>query len=210
MEGALRGSGPDLRLIETLLWDGRDLSHLPRHLERLAASAARLGWRCDLQGARAALLAATPDGPARMRLTMDETGRMEVVAANLPPALTVWRVALSDRHLYSGDPWLRVKSTRRPVHDAARAALPAGIDEFLLANERYEVCEGTITNVFFDLGQGMRTPPLHCGLLPGTLRAELLETGQCAEAILPRADLARARLWIGNSLRGLVPAQLAG
>ena len=33
-------------------------------------------------------------------------------------------------------------------YDAARAALPAGVDEVVFLNERGEVCEGTITNVF--------------------------------------------------------------
>ena len=36
-----------------------------------------------------------------------------------------------------------------------------------------EVCDGTITTVFFDRGKGLRTPPLTCGLLPGVLRADL-------------------------------------
>ena len=50
VESALRaGAGaPDLKLIETLGWDGQHLVRLPLHLARLARSAALLGWRCDL------------------------------------------------------------------------------------------------------------------------------------------------------------------
>jgi 4-amino-4-deoxychorismate lyase len=72
----------------------------------------------------------------------------------------------------------------------------------LFLNERGEVCDGTITTVFFDRGQGMRTPPLACGLLPGVLRADL----ECPEEVLLADDLPRVRLWVGNALRGLIPA----
>ncbi len=81
----------------------------------------------------------------------------------------------------------------------------------LLLNERGEVCEGTITNVFIDAGDGgpLLTPPLSCGLLPGVLRAEMLEAGRAVEAILTLADLKTAKeLFVGNSLRGLIRVQL--
>jgi 4-amino-4-deoxychorismate lyase len=46
-------------------------------------------------------------------------------------------------------------------------------------------------------------------LLPGILREELLETGKAQEAELKPADLAAARrLFVGNSLRGLIRARL--
>lgn len=195
---------PGLRLIETLPWDGTRLVRLDRHLARLACGAARLGWRCE--GAAKALREAVPDGPARMRLTLDSEGRIEVEAAPLPPVKPLWRLGLAGERLWSADPWLGVKSTRRGAYDRARAALPAGLDEVVLLNERGEVCDGTITTLFFDAGEGLCTPPLSCGLLPGILRADMLDSGACREAVLPGAALPRVRLWVGNSVRGLNPA----
>ncbi len=80
MEDPLRRAAddPDLRLIETMLWDGMRLIRLRRHLQRLETAASRLGW-CAA-GAGAALKAAVPEGPARMRLTLDGTGRLTVEA----------------------------------------------------------------------------------------------------------------------------------
>src|SRR5690606_16981568 len=106
--------------------------------------------------------------------------------------------------------WLQVKSSRRAAYDAARAALPPGLDEVVFLNERGEVCDGTITTLFFDAGGGLRTPPLSSGLLPGVLREEMLAQGRCREAVLHAADLGRVQLWLGNSLRGLVRADWAG
>lgn len=203
LESALRiGAEPGLRLIETLLWDGAGYPRLALHLARLERSAAELGFACDLAAVQAALPA--PDAPARLRLTLGVSGDAEVTAAALPPAAPEWRVALAEARLDSADPWLRLKTTRRAVYDAARAALPEGIDELLFLNERGEVCEGTITTIFFDRGQGLRTPPLACGLLPGVLRAELAPS----EEVLRPEDLGRVRLWVGNALRGLIPARL--
>jgi 4-amino-4-deoxychorismate lyase len=113
---------------------------------------------------------------------------------------------LAQTRLDSRDPWLTVKTTHRPAYDAARAALPPGIDEVLFQNERGEVCDGTITTVFFDRGQGLRTPPLVAGLLPGVLRAAQL-AGPVQEETLLARDLPQVRLWVGNSLRGMIPAR---
>ncbi len=198
MESALREGGgqPGLRLIETMLWDGRAAARWPLHLARLRRSAALLGWDCP------EIVPAGPGQPARLRLTLDREGQLDWQVAPLPPSAIVWRVGLAAARLRSDDPWLRIKSTRRDAYDAARAALPAGLDEVLLLNERGEVCDGSITTVFFDRGQGMRTPPLASGLLPGVLRSGI----GCPEEVLPAGDLPRVRLWVGNALRGLIPA----
>ncbi|OYU39889.1 MAG: aminotransferase class IV [Pseudorhodobacter sp. PARRP1] len=185
-----------------MAWDGAALVRLPLHLARLSASAWALGWGCDVAAVEAALRAAVPVGAARMRLTLDGAGVVDVQAAALPAGKAVWRVGLAAERLDSGDVWLSVKSTRRAAYDAARADLAAGLDEVILCNERGEVCDGSITTVFFDRGQGMRTPPLSCGLLPGVLRAEMA----VAEEVLLARDLPHVKLWVGNSLRGLIPA----
>ncbi len=212
MESALRGGavpvrgpvrGPvrlPVRLIETMLWDGAASPRLGLHLARLARSAAGLGFACDLDVVRRAL--PQPEGAARVRLTLGAAGDVEVTQATLPKAAPLWRLAVSAARLDPEDPWLRVKSTERALYDRVRADLPAGIEEVVFANTRGEICEGTITNLFFDRGQGMRTPPLSCGCLPGVLRAEL----GCPEEVLALEDLRRVRLWVGNALRGLIPA----
>lgn len=205
MESALRaGAGaPDLKLIETLGWDGQHLVRLPLHLARLARSAALLGWRCDLLAVENALRAALPVAAARMRLTLNAAGAVEVQVAAVPPGKPQWRLGLAPIRLQSADPWLQIKSTKRAAYDAARVALPADLDEVIFQNERGEVCDGSITTVFFDRGQGLRTPPLTCGLLPGVLRTELA----LPEEVLLAEDLPGVRLWVGNSLRGLIPGQ---
>lgn len=171
----------------------------------MARGAAALGWGFDLVGFDR-MVEVDPAQGLRLRLTLDAEGRFECTQAPLPEARAPCRLALSHERLASQDPWLRVKSTNRAPYDAARAALPEGVDEVILRNERDEVCDGSITTLFFDRGEGMRTPPVASGLLPGVLRAELA----CPEEVLMVQDLPRVRLWVGNSLRGLIEAVWGG
>lgn len=199
-----------MRLIETMRWDGHVIVRRDLHLARLGASAAALGFRHDpLVVAQALAVVAGPE-PRRLRLTLDRGGAVELTQAALAPAADRWRIALASEALDAADPRLRHKSTDRALHDRWRGALPPGMDEIVFANREGRMAEGTISNLFFDLGQGLCTPPLADGCLPGCLRAELLASGACREAPLSRVDLARARLWCGNSLRGLIAADFAG
>ncbi len=200
---------PELRLIETALWDGRACPLIDRHLARLSDGANRLGWALDPVAARAALTG--PAGqPVCLRLLLDRDGAITVGQAPVPAPIACWRLGLAAQRLQSTDPWLRVKSTRRPAYDAARRDIPAGLNELVLINERGEVCDGTITTIFFDRGKGLRTPPLSSGLLPGVLRADMLGRGLCVEEVLPATDLPDVRLWVGNALRGMAPAIWTG
>jgi 4-amino-4-deoxychorismate lyase len=212
VESALREGGrdPELRLIETLAWDGAAPVREGLHLARLARGAAALGWACDTAAAAATLRAGRDTTPARLRLTLDGQGAIAVTAAPMPPPAKLWRLGLAAQRLEAGDPWLGLKTTRRAAYDAARAGLPSGLDEVILCNGAGQVCDGSITTVFFDRGQGLRTPPLACGLLPGIMRQTLLDSATAREEVLMTVDLPHVRLWVGNALRGLIPAVWAG
>lgn len=217
-ESPVRDRHDGFELIETFRreTDGTFV-RLNRHLARLKASAGALGFAYDGRGIEHELdRLHIRKGTLRVRLQLSRDGTATVSSEPyVPPANgTVWtlRIARSTR-LDAGDALLRHKTTRRSVYDHARAEFTkADADEVVLLNGSGEVCEGTITTVFADLGDGRppATPPLQCGLLAGVLRAEMLETGTAREAVLTPADLATARaLFAGNSLRGLIPARLA-
>ncbi len=179
-----------------MLWDGAAYPRQAGHMARLTRSAAALGWAVPRVEWPA------PAAPARVRLLAEASGAVTAEVFALPAAKAEWRVGLSDVVL-APNPLRRFKTNARADYEAARAGMGA-LDEVLMANSAGEVCEGTITSVFFDRGQGMRTPPLACGLLEGVLRAELA----VPEEVLAVEDLPRVRLWVGNALRGLIPARL--
>lgn len=199
---------PDTRLIETFGWDGIGFRRAGAHLGRARASAAALGFVWDQGAVDQALASITDPEPLRVRLSIGRSGDVDLATGPLVANPPEWRLMIAPDRLDPDDPRLGHKTTERGLYDRTRAALPEGIDETLFLNARDEVCEGTISNLFFDLGDGLMTPPLTSGCLPGILRGALLATGEAREAVLDASDLHRARLWMGNSLRGLIPATL--
>ena len=216
VEGALRdGTAAGFELIETLRWEPQEgFVRLERHLARLEASARALGFVHDERMIREVLDGCAGGSAAlRVRLTLAQDGSIAVTNAPFEPlpADAVWTLPVANTRLDSADPLLRHKTTRRQVYEAARAEFSRGeADEVLLLNERGEVCEGTITNVFVDIGEdALVTPALDCGLLPGVLRGEMIDNGKAREATMTEADLRAAQaVYVGNSLRGLVRARL--
>ncbi|MDG4875878.1 aminotransferase class IV family protein [Mesorhizobium sp. WSM4935] len=217
VESALRdGNSAGFELIETMRWEpGSGFLRFERHLARLYASAAELGFACDPERT-GDVLSNTVGGhkvALRVRLALQRNG--EATAAAQPyeplPADKIWRLQLARIRVDSANTLLRHKTSLRQVYTQARSEyLSTRADEVLLANERGELCEGTITNLFADFGdRTLATPRLDCGLLPGILRGELLDEGRAVEAVYSFDDLKAAKaIFVGNSLRGLIRATL--
>lgn len=203
-------------LIETMHRDADGtIARLELHLARLRTSAEALGFACETGtiAARLAGLGRTA-GPQRIRLTLEPDGRSDIQTAPFVPVApdTVWTLAIASVRLASTDHMLRHKTSRRGAYEAARSEFSRNeADEVLLLNEKGQLCEGTITSLFARLDDGpMVTPPLECGLLAGVLRAEMIAQGRAREQVItPEDALAARELFVGNALRGLVPARLS-
>ena len=209
----LADPSPPICLIETLRWTPEQgFWLLERHLDRMATSAQYFALPFDPEAARGLLdeAAAGWTEPAmRVRLTLDQVTGLGLSATPLPPNPASFRFAVAPERLDSGSLWLAHKTTNRAFYDEPRqrAAAELGVDEVLFLNERGELTEGSITSLFVRRDGVLLTPPFEAGLLPGTLRAELLATGAAREARLTLEDLRSAEaIYLGNSVRGLLPA----
>ena len=186
-------------------------------MERLARSAVQLEFVHSGDAVAQALqncITPAPGGGLRIRLVLWRDGRIETTVVPLvrEPQGTVWRVAIAARRLHSAMPKLRHKTTHRALYDdeLAHAVATCNADEVIFLNERRELCEGARSNLFVRHGSRLLTPPVSCGLLPGVLRAQLLACGEAAEAVLTQDDLGKGGIFMGNSVRGLVAAQIVG
>lgn len=206
---------PDYQLIETMRWE--PLSGVLRfdlHMARLEKSARELGFSCNMDAVRQKIAEiGTGEQALKLRLTLAPDG-VATVSSTPYESLscqTVWRIAIARTRLNHNDPLLRHKTTRRQAYLAAREEYsPAEVNEVILLNDRGEVCEGTITSIFLDVGgAACMTPALSCGLLDGVLRRELLNNSVVEEGIVTMDTLKNARnILVGNSLRGMIRAQL--
>ncbi|MCG7399298.1 MULTISPECIES: aminodeoxychorismate synthase component I [Caballeronia] len=216
----LTGADPGFELFETT-YATRDegVRHYARHVARLKASAAYLGFTFDEASLheQTAQHIADFEGqkPYRMRIALAKSGRITMTSAPLAPlpSDTVNVLLASERGFApqsSADPLLRHKTTRRADYDRAwKAAEAEGAFDMLFVNERGELTEGGRSSVFVKLDGEWFTPPIDAGVLPGVMRAVLMEELGARERALTPNELDNAQsLLISNALRGAVEARL--
>lgn len=206
---------PEFELLETLLWtpdEGYFL--LDRHVKRLMDSAAYFSFAVDAANVRNHLASLVPlfsGGRRRVRMTVASDGRITCLhrPAEPHPTPRPYRVCIAPPPVDSSNPFLYHKTTNRSVYSEALAACP-GYDDVLLCNERGEITESCIGNVVVARDGERLTPPVECGLLPGTYRAFLIERGALTERIICTEDLtAGTRIYLINSVREMWEATLA-
>ncbi len=200
---------PEFALLETLLW--RPKTHyflLDRHLDRLLASARYFGFPLEADKIVDALerrAAGFEPVRHRVRLVAHRDARLEITAESWRcSGPETWTVVLDDRPVDDTDPFLFHKTTSRGLYSQALERHPEA-DEVVLWNARGELTEATRANLVLKLGDDWLTPPVDCGLLAGTYRAELLQRGRIREQRLDVAALYEAEeVVLINSLRGWI------
>lgn len=200
-------------LFETLRWSrAGGFQWLSDHLARLESSARYFGFSFDAAAAQHVLarcIASYDADCLRVRLSLDEEGRFHPIAAPFKPIANdaLWKLAVSDMIMQSGNVFLYHKTSRRQAYDDEFAKATAkGFDEIIFLNERGEVTEGSRTTIFWREGARWFTPPLSAGVLPGILRAYKLKDG-VQEKIITLDALKKAdEVAVGNALRGMVRA----
>jgi para-aminobenzoate synthetase/4-amino-4-deoxychorismate lyase len=193
-------------LIETMCIVDGLVANLDLHLDRLAASAEYFEFRFDREDTVLKVQHAAADvSGARLRLTLTSAGDVTLEKAALIDHPNEVSVALAPLPVDSADFRLRHKTTDRAFYDEAR--ISSGCGEVVFYDRNGFITEGSFTNVFARRDGKLVTPPLARGLLPGVLRRRLIERGEAVEGDLTPDDL-RDGIFIGNSVRGLVPAKL--
>lgn len=201
----------DFRLLETMRLERGHVVRLDGHLARMAAAARSHGFAWDQARVSAAVADASagqPGGPWRLRLLLAMDGTPAVECSAFPaPAGRPWRLALAPGPVEEDDPFLRIKSTRRQVYEAARRARPDA-DDVILWTRGGEITESTIANVVVELEGILYTPPADRPLLAGVFREALLREGVVRERPITTDEATSAsRLWLVNSLREWIDAE---
>ena len=204
---------PEFELLETLLWEPHaGFFLLDYHLRRLEGSARYFGFPFEREAFLQKLrqLQSGFAGPKRVRVLFSRHGALTCQAAplQLPQKKKAVRLGIAPTPVSRFDIFLYHKTTFRKLYTDARKGRTA-CDDVLLWNDREEITESCIANVvIFHDGEWM-TPPVECGLLPGTCRAWLLDQGKIREKPITIEMLKRAeRVCLINSVKKWYEARI--
>lgn len=201
----------NVHLVETLLWDSQSgAQQLEAHKARLKTSAKSMGYSYDNTALDAALkpLESCVKNQ-RVRISLDRNGNISLSHSDylIQEKLTF---VISMYPLTPDVQTVQHKVSARQFYEGERERINAltSADEVVFINQKGQLCEGSFTSLFIEKNGKLFTPPSSAGLLPGILRADLIETGKALEKTLLIEDLHAAdKIYLGNSLRGLIPAK---
>lgn len=211
----------DFQLIESFLFDG-NYACLDEHLDRLCNSAKYFGFLYDRAKVSEALIAYSTrldsGSKYKIRLLLLRHGGIEFSHISMTESKVkpLYHVALANVVVDKQNVFFHHKTTKRSLLDQAReqARLDSPteqLDEVIFCNQDGDITEGSFTTIFAEIDGIFYTPPLSAGLLNGVLRRHLLSSknGKYKVKSLTWDDLVNAdAVWVGNSVRGLVRAEL--
>jgi para-aminobenzoate synthetase/4-amino-4-deoxychorismate lyase len=213
----LTGLQPEFELFETMYATQTEgCRHLERHLQRLENSADFFGFVFDRTKIIHELQTCCTDFASatvyRLRLSLQLNGQIQIQHAPLQSLNTPVKLFFKNEVCETEALFLMHKSSHRHAYDAAwKAAEQAGGFDSLFVNRAGHVTEGGRSNLFVRIGQTWYTPPLSDGVLPGIMRAVLLEDPhlQAQEKSLTIENVLQADdIMLCNALRGALPAIL--
>jgi len=202
---------PYFELFETIRWE-KENPLLPLHYRRLLNSAKFFSFTIpkelkNFESFKGFLEDSLKiyQTPLRVKVLLKPYGKLEIFADERAPLCwgTPIKVLILRRKTPKNLFHLHKTTVREEYEEARKRALQLGFSEVIFYNEKSELLEGSISNLFLKKGKKFLTPPLSLGILPGVLRESLLKRGLCEEAILRLEDLEKGELYLGNALRGL-------
>lgn len=192
---------PDQLLESLLLIEGKFFLRA-LHLQRLKNSAHYFNFvfnYTQLKHHLNSLANQYPLGTYKVRLLLNKKGEIDCEAVPIVFSEQPLQAQWFEHAVNSSNTLLYHKTTRREFYPA----LTQPNQDYLLTNEQGQVTEFVNGNVvILSKGQWL-TPPIHSGLLAGTLRQYLLNNGFIHEQVLYKEDVLNAeQILFINSVRG--------
>jgi len=212
-------------VFESMLLKDNIVLRQDAHFDRLSRSAENLGIPYNLDEIDYNLqeyiynIKGLNIGLWKIRVALSPSGKLNIKHTKLEEIsknnVVFWAKDLIGRTsgvTNSNDSLLMHKTSSRASYDLAysEAEKNGGFDA-IFVNEKNEVTEGGRSNFLIKKKGVMLTPPLECGLLPGIMRAELLNSGDflVREEVIRKKDVnADTEIYLCNALRGLFKVRL--
>ncbi len=190
-------------LVETIRVEEKKPYLLDYHLRRLEWSAYRFGFpfsRGEIEKAISKVCQEVNESLYRLRLELLPCGKIKLQYP-LQIGSSRVRLGLARDCIDSRNILLYHKTSSREIYNQALSTR-TDCEDVLLWNEDGYITESTIANVVVVIDGVHYTPPIECGLLPGTYRQYLIDTGIIKERKIHKDMLSSAsRIYLINSVR---------
>ena len=195
-------------LIETMLFEDGKIFLFEEHLERLKKSAQFFLFAFNEKEIRSLvvrmILKNSGIVKGKLRLTLNKWGKVNLDLSKLEKQAGIVKVAVSQQRIKSDNTFQYFKTTNRELYNEEYQKYNSkGFFDVLFLNEKEELAEGSMTNIFIKKNNVWLTPHLPCGILPGIYREYFISTNvETEETILTLNDLLTAdELLLVNSVR---------
>lgn len=143
----------------------------------------------------------------RLRISLNKSGNLSFQKTELKNLTDDIKIIISKNRISPKNKFQYFKTTNRKLYDDEyKKYSEQGYFDVIFLNEKGELAEGAITNIFIYKGETISTPLFNTGILPGVYRKYLLRNNSgIIERKLFREDLIDAdKIVLTNSVRGEV------
>ena len=172
--GWMTGSGvfETIKTVDNLPWA------LSRHMRRVVSSAQTKGIKLpsedQIRSSIEFLLSTEKFSQGVLRLSFGEGGNWTAAHLEYEPLVNPAKLVSYEKLLKSnGQPLKSFPYDHRL--EILKSAQDVGADEAIVINDKGRVCEGSVTNLLLQIDGEWITPPISDGVLPGIVRALVIE-----------------------------------
>jgi branched-chain amino acid aminotransferase len=200
-KGWMMGNGvfETIKTVENQPWA------LSRHMRRAVASAQQLGLQIPtedlVRNSVENLLDTQQHAHGLLRLSFGENGNWSAVHLAYEPVKHGAKLLTYDKEIVvQGQPIKSYPYTHRL--EILEAIKSLGADEAIVCNDKGKICEGSVTNLLLRIDDKWITPPISDGVLPGVMRALVIEYCGVSVRSIDRSEISRVQsAFLLSSLR---------
>jgi len=200
-KGWMMGNGvfETIKTVENKPWA------LSRHMRRAVASAQQLGLQIPtedlVRNSVENLLDTQQHAHGLLRLSFGKNGNWSAVHLAYEPVKHGAKLLTYDKEIVvQGQPIKSYPYTHRL--EILEAIKSLGADEAIVCNDKGKICEGSVTNLLLRIDDKWITPPISDGVLPGVMRALVIEYCGVSVRSIDRSEISRVQsAFLLSSLR---------
>lgn len=201
------------KLFESALVENRKIKMLNEHLNRMEKAAEYFLFVFDREAIEQKIinyLKSVDEKRFKLKISLTKTGKIEFIKTPITPVEQI-KVIISKNRISTENRFQYFKTTNRLLYEKEYSKYSRlGFFDVLFLNEKNEIAEGSITNIFIKKNRKLLTPPVEAGILPGLYRSKLLSSiKNVFETNLTLNDLLTAdEIFLTNAVRGKIKVDL--